>query len=166
MNCGSPSYAKDVRRIAACVKTLPLKKGDIVIYGSKSFEGINKINLLDVCEKYQIPAKWMADHPMHCNHQIRFLYAEAIYHVIEPVLQEPMHENERFFDQNRDYIKSLYIDCYFRDWNFHKYEKTGAVIMNCNPFTYGHRYLIERALSVVDFLIIFVVEEDMSLFSF
>ncbi len=38
--------------------------------------------------------------------------------------------------------------------------------MNCNPFTYGHRYLIEQALGKVDFLIIFVVEEDRSVFSF
>ena len=38
--------------------------------------------------------------------------------------------------------------------------------MNCNPFTYGHKYLIEKALEQVDFLIIFVVEEDKSFFTF
>lgn len=42
----------------------------------------------------------------------------------------------------------------------------GSIVMNCNPFTKGHRYLVERALQDVDVLIIFVVEEDKSYFSF
>ncbi len=42
----------------------------------------------------------------------------------------------------------------------------GCIVMNCNPFTLGHRYLIEYAVSKVAFLYIFVVEEDKSEFSF
>ena len=42
----------------------------------------------------------------------------------------------------------------------------GAIVINCNPFTLGHRYLIEQALLQCDFLYIFVVEEDKSYFSF
>ncbi|MDR1917351.1 MAG: hypothetical protein LBQ58_12375 [Synergistaceae bacterium] len=42
----------------------------------------------------------------------------------------------------------------------------GAIVVNCNPFTNGHRYLMERASSEVDFLYVFVVEEDRSLFRF
>ena len=42
----------------------------------------------------------------------------------------------------------------------------GAVVMNCNPFTLGHRYLIETAARRCDKLIIFVVEEDKSVFPF
>ena len=38
--------------------------------------------------------------------------------------------------------------------------------MNCNPFTLGHRYLIEQAASQCDVLYIFVVEEDKSVFCF
>lgn len=38
--------------------------------------------------------------------------------------------------------------------------------MNCNPFTLGHRYLIEQACAQVDVLYVFVVEEDASLFPF
>ncbi len=44
--------------------------------------------------------------------------------------------------------------------------RTGAIVMNCNPFTYGHRYLIEEAVKTVDRLIVFVVEEDRSVFPF
>jgi len=42
----------------------------------------------------------------------------------------------------------------------------GAIVMNCNPFTLGHRYLIEYAASKVTRLYIFVVEEDKSVFAF
>ncbi|GHU96022.1 hypothetical protein FACS1894208_09910 [Clostridia bacterium] len=42
----------------------------------------------------------------------------------------------------------------------------GAVVMNCNPFTLGHRYLIESAAAKVDRLFVFVVEEDKSVFPF
>lgn len=48
-----------------------------------------------------------------------------------------------------------------------RYEGTvGAAVMNCNPFTKGHRYLIETAAKAVDRLYVFVVSEDRSRFSF
>jgi len=42
----------------------------------------------------------------------------------------------------------------------------GAVVVNCNPFTLGHRYLIEQAAARVDTLYVFVAREDRSLFPF
>lgn len=44
--------------------------------------------------------------------------------------------------------------------------RIGAIIMNCNPFTNGHAYLVEQALLSVDSLYVFVLSEDRSLFSF
>lgn len=44
--------------------------------------------------------------------------------------------------------------------------KNGIIIMNCNPFTLGHQYLIEVASKSVDNLLILVVEEDRSSFPF
>ncbi|WP_392553443.1 [citrate (pro-3S)-lyase] ligase [Orbus wheelerorum] len=41
----------------------------------------------------------------------------------------------------------------------------GAIVMNANPFTSGHLYLAEQAAKKVDWLYIFVVSEDASLFS-
>lgn len=45
-------------------------------------------------------------------------------------------------------------------------ERIGAILMNCNPFTNGHAYLVERALEHVDWLYVFVLSEDRSFFSF
>ena len=42
----------------------------------------------------------------------------------------------------------------------------GIIIMNCNPFTLGHRYLIEQAAQQVETLFILVVREDCSMFSY
>ena len=36
--------------------------------------------------------------------------------------------------------------------------------MNCNPFTLGHRYLIQRAAGACDWLYVFVVSEEQPLF--
>ena len=41
----------------------------------------------------------------------------------------------------------------------------GAAVMNCNPFTKGHRYLIETAARECDRLYVFVLSEDKSAFS-
>jgi [citrate (pro-3S)-lyase] ligase len=43
--------------------------------------------------------------------------------------------------------------------------KTGAIVMNANPFTLGHRHLIETAKQQCDKLFVFVVSEDRSFFS-
>lgn len=43
--------------------------------------------------------------------------------------------------------------------------RIGAAVMNCNPFTLGHRYLIEQAAKECDWLYIFVLSEDRSRFS-
>ncbi len=56
---------------------------------------------------------------------------------------------------------SGYIDSLQRGYGIQ-----GAVVANCNPFTLGHRYLMERAASMVDTLHVFVVSQDSSEFPF
>lgn len=41
----------------------------------------------------------------------------------------------------------------------------GSIVVNCNPFTYGHRYLIEQALLRCDYLHILVLSDNRSYFS-
>jgi [citrate (pro-3S)-lyase] ligase len=43
-------------------------------------------------------------------------------------------------------------------------EGIGAILMNCNPFTLGHRYLAEKAAAECGALHLFVVSEDRSAF--
>lgn len=44
-------------------------------------------------------------------------------------------------------------------------DKIASLVMNCNPFTLGHRYLIEQASKENDVVHIFIVAEDRSYFS-
>ena len=69
--------------------------------------------------------------------------------------------NEAFDSEIAQYVAQIKEQFPLRDGM-----KCGAIVMNCNPFTYGHRYLIEMASKQVDRLYIFVVEEDKSFFKF
>jgi [citrate (pro-3S)-lyase] ligase len=44
--------------------------------------------------------------------------------------------------------------------------KVACVVVNCNPFTNGHKYLIETAASINEIVYLFIVEEDKSAFGF
>ena len=44
--------------------------------------------------------------------------------------------------------------------------KCGVIVMNANPFTLGHKYLIEKALEQVDHLFVIPVKEDASAFPY
>lgn len=41
----------------------------------------------------------------------------------------------------------------------------GTIVANCNPFTLGHRYLIQQALTQCDWLHLFVLSDDRTYFS-
>lgn len=58
------------------------------------------------------------------------------------------------------YLKRTGIPRYMRRGS------NGAIVMNANPYTIGHRKLVEYASCQVDRLFVFVVEEDVSYFSF
>lgn len=44
--------------------------------------------------------------------------------------------------------------------------RNGAIVMNCNPFTMGHLYLVESAAKQVDHLYVIIVKEDVSMFTY
>jgi len=60
--------------------------------------------------------------------------------------------------------------------NYQEYLKTNkkeniqgsiaAIVVNCNPFTNGHKYLIEKAAAENDLVYLFVVSENLSVFPF
>lgn len=45
-------------------------------------------------------------------------------------------------------------------------QPTGVIVMNANPFTLGHRFLIEQAAAQVSHLFVICVREDCSVFSY
>lgn len=69
-------------------------------------------------------------------------------------------QNTSYYTELNDYIDTL------KEYKTNITGNIGSIVMNCNPFTNGHRYLIEHAASQVDYLYIFIVEEDKSFFKF
>jgi [citrate (pro-3S)-lyase] ligase len=123
----------------------------------------------------------------HVTHKGYRLISDKIYSILSAF---PKHENSaavasesklRYLHDIRDKLlshrqstKSSSTNSFSPDdyIEFLKKEKIacsgtiGSIVMNCNPFTFGHKYLIERAIEKCDFLYIFVVEEDKSFFPF
>lgn len=58
----------------------------------------------------------------------------------------------------QDYLKTLRIPV--------ETANVAAMVVNCNPFTNGHKFLIEKAASENEVVYLFVVEEDRSAFPF
>lgn len=58
-----------------------------------------------------------------------------------------------------------YVDNMFKKSSLSSGQKA-AIVMNCNPFTLGHRYLIEKASKENDEVVVFIVEENRSNFPF
>lgn len=80
-------------------------------------------------------------------------------------MNQPVH-NDYGFDNAKSNELTEYKQILLNFYDEMFSVKMGAVVMNCNPFTLGHRYLIEQALSQCDYLAVFVVQEDQSIFPF
>ena len=72
-------------------------------------------------------------------------------------------EDRVAFMENRKNGFSAYLDQLAAQ---KKEGRSAALVMNCNPFTLGHRYLVEKTANENDVVHLFVVSEDASFFPF
>lgn len=167
------------------IRNTRFKKGDIaVIFSVRKEENDAATCNFDLTESYQkISAleKHVNDNVLHCDSSVIRQIAEDLF---GKLAKEKMLCYEETTEVNppiclgspRRRIPAIEM---IEEGGFKQYlfrlkdygkgkaaEKTGAIVMNCNPFTLGHRYLIETAAGQVDKLYVFVVEEDKSFFSF
>lgn len=108
----------------------------------------------------------------HFNWKANAEIAKTIYADIKSSLSAEGGQTE-----NRGIMKP---QNYFVSWDIYQYfnqyiqqyhlcaanTETGCIVMNCNPVTIGHQYLVEYARRQTELLYIFIVEEDVSQFSF
>ena len=64
-----------------------------------------------------------------------------------------------------EFVENLKAETAEKFPEFQAAKRTGAIVANCNPFTLGHRYLIEKAAAECDILHVFVVSENAGLFT-
>ena len=77
------------------------------------------------------------------------------FHVLARAPQALLMENGRGLERYCSYLKG-----------FAREGRNGVVVMNANPFTLGHKYLIDKALEQVDHLFVIPVKEDVSRFPY
>jgi [citrate (pro-3S)-lyase] ligase len=88
--------------------------------------------------------------PKNCN-----LFESLFFYPVAQTDDALLMENKR--NGIQDFVASLECPT--------KVGVIGSIVANCNPFTLGHRYLIETAASQCDWLHVFILSEDRSTFS-
>ena len=87
------------------------------------------------------------------------IFASLGYKLIQKV------ENVALLESGINDIKK-YLEDLQVEYNIDITTMKSSIVMNCNPFTLGHRYLIEEAARQSPEVLIFIVEEDKSSFPF
>ncbi|MBR4774674.1 MAG: triphosphoribosyl-dephospho-CoA synthase [Bacteroidales bacterium] len=77
------------------------------------------------------------------------------FHLIASAPLAVLLENGRGLEEYCSYLRSVTVP-----------GRTGVVVMNANPFTLGHQYLLSQALKQVDHLYVIPVLEDVSAFPY
>ena len=179
-------FGSSVNDDISILKELDFESGDIVIWGIYSIfsdlgEGTIRRIGFSYCDSNKYienrnqTTSWFTDNTLHTNQYGNQIIAESVFDGLKEsfnlkqgdgekenglILQGTSVDPSSFaFQQYIDYITK------FRCPVNHN-ERNGCVVMNCNPFTNGHKYLVEYASKQVKKLYVFVVEEDKSFFSY
>lgn len=180
------NYGSEFQTCAYIMRSLEYKSGDIVVlFSPDAYDKRRLINPditeIDLTEFYRdIPNvhKHVFDLLLHFDMDLQ----EAIIAKLMPYIQKFVYKEAQedrnltisFGPAKKRAPELLFCkDETFKTWLSEQvarfpYENgvRGAIVMNCNPFTLGHRYLIESMAKKVDELFIFVVQEDKSVFPF
>ena len=151
----------------AIISALPLRPGDIILYLSGGVEGIPHLDTTNNSGRIGIEIFY---DQMHFTPDGNRLMAEGLLNELDEkgiLTANGEARGEQYgFAQDRvkelQEYKRILSDTYEEMFGI----TVGSIVMNANPFTLGHRYLVEEALKQCDFLVVFVVQEDQSEFSF
>lgn len=162
------------------IKELDLVKGDIVVviepfnyWQEQAIDdsGLQYMDLSKAFCAYSHKRSWFSDATTHTNDIGNKIIADYIFEFIKKAKLFSMDADIEIVQtakKNEVMHDNVELDAYIE--GLKKYRNntgvSGAIVMNCNPFTNGHYYLIEEASKQVDNLFIFVVEEDKSYFKF
>lgn len=170
------NYSKEICKI---LNFIPVQSGDIVLFSSNPSDDVPFCDLSKAAQRPHPYGEVFFD-KSHYTADGNHLIANKLFDYLQqndffkrydgksplqPVHSLPNVDNGKSgstelqgLEEYKTILKNFYNSMFQM--------KFGAVVMNCNPFTLGHRYLIEQALKQCDYLMIFVVQEDKSFFSF
>ena len=167
VNCGC--YETPYQRMVHITST-PMKPGDIMVIHveNRPFEGTESIDMMELLDRNNVPTEWLLNLPVHCNHKVNEIYADDLFErmVRDGVLTGAVKKEQRTMLSRALAVNSLYLDLHFNDFHPEKGMVIGSIGMHGNPFTLGHRYLIETASKQVDKLFVLLIEDDLGIFSY
>lgn len=163
------------------ILSTPLKQGDIVIEINTAFQRAN--NLLKNMGVYHELSYlfdgmhyWFFNHTFHCNYLANNLIANEIRKNLHLNCKLENSDSERCYFSERNISEEPFyvangIQRYLQINKKYRFEssstkKCGAIVMSADPFTLGHLYLVQTALKYVDYLYVFVVQEETGTFAF
>ena len=167
VNCGcfETPYQEMIR-----ITSTPMRPGDIVVLhvDNHPYENTVSIDLMDVLDENDVPNDWVLDLPMHVNYRVNELYAAELFKrmVADGALAAPVANDAPTMLARDLAVQRLYLDRVFNDFTPKPGERVGTVGMHGNPFTWGHRYLIETASKQVDRLFCLLIADDLGVFSY
>lgn len=155
------------------VQAADIRKNDVVFHFAIGGIGGRNPNDIDLLEDYNarnIDERWFTDMPAHTLRKGNEMIVDKLYPLTERQYKERAVENP-YIQVGKPCIykeQKTALQKYIDSVGFRKRPGTcaGCIVMNANPFTKGHLYLVEYAAAKVDELLIFVVEEDLSEFTF
>lgn len=117
------------------------------------------------------------DMPAHCNRRGNEFYATVVYEQIQKELKKWEKPTQRYSIYNlykanpkdlQIYHFTEYKEMLEKERKRISIEKKeiGSIVINGNPFTLGHNFLIDYALKNCEWLYLFVVQENQSFFQF
>lgn len=158
------------------LKRQDIKSGDRILIFDQTFRQCEwDIDLLDLFNALytKYGNAFYYDIPIHCGKEANSAVADYLCDYLE---QHPLCESDGTVETSvsSDIRKDGFsgnpklkkYQEFLQNNAIHKMPKIGSIVMNCNPFTLGHQYLVEYAAARVDYLYIFIVEEDKSYFKF
>ena len=173
VNCGC--YETRYQEMVHITST-PMKPGDIMVMHieNRPYPQTTTIDLMDLLDAHNVPNEWLLDIPLHCNHKVNEIYADELFDrmVAEGTLKQDEGESIDPSETepvmlSRDLaVNSLYLDLYYNDFHPEEGMTVGTVGMHGNPFTLGHRYLIETASKQVDRLFVLLIGDELGIFSY
>lgn len=176
------NFGQSFSNIAHIMRSQIFHTGDMVIIFAKNGliyeqKGIPTYSVIDAYLRVDELQNNLWDDLMHCNYKVLNEIAEEVYRICFEKNQSQVFANAEEVKQVKfgcrtDEQKGLdeiiqwldKVSVYKR--SLLQGQRAGAIVMNCNPFTLGHRYLVEQASKEVNVLYIFVLEEDKSYIRF
>lgn len=130
----------------------------------------NKYDSINLRDLYMTRngSEWFSNSPIHVNAKGSYAIAKCIYDdFINKNTKALTLGKVAFYPTMLDPSEEEQLNLYFKTYaDKVRPGNNGAIVMNCNPYTLGHDYLIRTAAEMVDNLYVFVVEEDKSYFPF